>query len=257
MTLSGSTNSTASAQVSGNRDLPFYDGWPIAPDAGQWRVLLGSCLLGYLLLYVFGSVFAGPVSQFIPALLFVSLPVGALLWLGRGCLGAVFRPVSLREAMLMPAFALLYLFIAVIVALIVASFFDVSVNPAAVMIRQFSPVQFSVFLLRTLPQLVAEELISILPFLAVLTYCVNKLGFTRRQGIAVALLLTALLFGVLHLPTYEWNVAQSLLIIGTARVVLTTAYLATGNLWVSSGAHIIGDWCIFFVAYFGPELPLE
>ncbi|SFF57560.1 hypothetical protein SAMN05216566_13322 [Aureimonas phyllosphaerae] len=42
---------------------------------------------------------------------------------------------------------------------------------------------------------------------------------------------------------------------GTARLVLTAAYLRTGNLWVLSGAHILNDWSIFAVGYAGSHLP--
>ncbi|MDZ7936908.1 MAG: CPBP family intramembrane glutamic endopeptidase, partial [Rhodoferax sp.] len=41
------------------------------------------------------------------------------------------------------------------------------------------------------------------------------------------------------------NWAQCLLIIGSARLVLSLAYLKTRNLWVSTLAHIINDWVLF------------
>jgi membrane protease YdiL (CAAX protease family) len=33
-------------------------------------------------------------------------------------------------------------------------------------------------------------------------------------------------------------------VIGSARLVLTWAYVWTKNIWVSTGAHIINDWAI-------------
>ncbi|CUX06785.1 hypothetical protein AGR1B_pa0059 [Agrobacterium fabacearum S56] len=39
--------------------------------------------------------------------------------------------------------------------------------------------------------------------------------------------------------------AQSLVGIGSARFIFTLAYIATSNLWVSAGAHIIKDWAGF------------
>lgn len=37
---------------------------------------------------------------------------------------------------------------------------------------------------------------------------------------------------------------QCIVVIGSARLVLTWAYIYTKNLWVSTGAHIINDWLI-------------
>lgn len=235
-------------------DFPFYNGEPVELSGKQWVALLLLCLSGFLLLTLFGWLFTGPLTQMIPALCFAGLPLLGLACAGPRCLPALFRPLTAKALLLIPAFALLNLLITVIVALLVASNAEVSVNPAVALIRSFNNFEFLVFLVRTLPQLVGEELITILPFLALLTYFVRVRGWSKKMAVVTAWLLTAILFGALHLPTYEWNVAQSLFIIGSARLVLTAAYLVTGNLWVSAGAHIFFDWMIFLVAFLVPEV---
>ena len=72
---------------------------------------------------------------------------------------------------------------------------------------------------------------------------------TRRVGIGIALLASSLIFGAAHLPTYDWNWTQSLVVIGTARIMLTLAYILTRNLWVSAGAHILNDWAGFVITF--------
>lgn len=72
---------------------------------------------------------------------------------------------------------------------------------------------------------------------------------SRRAAIIVAVAVSTIWFAALHLPTYNWNILQCLLTIGTARIVLTMAYLLTRNVWVSSIAHIINDWTLFFIAF--------
>nr|WP_245341706.1 MULTISPECIES: CPBP family intramembrane glutamic endopeptidase [unclassified Rhizobium] len=115
-----------------------------------------------------------------------------------------------------------------------------------------SATQVSATLLVTGIQLVGEELFGILPFLAVLWLCVQRLHLSRRLGILIAVVVSSLLFGAAHLPTYDWHFAQSLIGIGFARLILTLAYIVTRNLWVSAGAHIINDWTGFvFVLEFG------
>ncbi|WP_439487097.1 CPBP family intramembrane glutamic endopeptidase [Blastomonas fulva] len=59
-----------------------------------------------------------------------------------------------------------------------------------------------------------------------------------------AWLVSAIIFALLHLPTYNWNIVQCVVVIGSARFVLTLAYVWTKNIWVSTGAHIINDWTL-------------
>jgi membrane protease YdiL (CAAX protease family) len=66
-----------------------------------------------------------------------------------------------------------------------------------------------------------------------------------RAAIVGAWLISSLLFGLIHLPTYDWNLIQCIVVIGTARMVLTLPWILTKNIWVSTGAHIINDWLLF------------
>jgi membrane protease YdiL (CAAX protease family) len=43
---------------------------------------------------------------------------------------------------------------------------------------------------------------------------------------------------------------QCLVVIGSARLVLTWAYVSTKNIWVSTGAHIINDWTLIGMTVF-------
>jgi hypothetical protein len=58
----------------------------------------------------------------------------------------------------------------------------------------------------------------------------------------------------LGLPTYDWNLVQCIVVIGSARMVLTLPWLLTKNSWVSTGAHIINDWTLFLMALLGAGL---
>lgn len=111
-------------------------------------------------------------------------------------------------------------------------------------------------LLPTVPQLIGEELLGILPFLAVLWFCVTRMRLSRPAGVLIGLLVSALVFGAAHLPTYDWNWGQALLGIGSARVFLTLAYVATRNLWVSAGAHVLNDWIGFIFAFAAGHAPI-
>jgi hypothetical protein len=47
---------------------------------------------------------------------------------------------------------------------------------------------------------------------------------------------------------------QSFVIIGSARLVLSLAYMKTKNLWVSTGAHILNDWSLLGLSLLGAGL---
>lgn len=83
-----------------------------------------------------------------------------------------------------------------------------------------------------------------LPFLALLWWFTRR-GTHRNRAVVLAWVITAVGFGLVHLPTYDWNVVQCVLVIGGARIILTLAYIRTKNLWVSTGAHVINDWTLF------------
>ncbi len=120
-------------------------------------------------------------------------------------------------------------------------------NPVAEFLATQPPREFVQLLLILLPQLLGEELLTMLPFLAILQLTASHWG--RRSSIGLALLGSTLLFSAGHLPTYDWNWAQCFGVIGAARVVWTLAYIATRSLWVSIGAHILTDGVAIMLAF--------
>lgn len=95
-------------------------------------------------------------------------------------------------------------------------------------------------------QFIAEEIYFILPFLFVME---KTRALPRICRIILALLVSSLIFGGLHLSTYHYNFLQSFVIIGAVRTVLTLTYLWTKNLTVSYLAHGLYDWILIFIAY--------
>ena len=94
----------------------------------------------------------------------------------------------------------------------------------------------------------ATRLLALLAGVAVLLLAtvalLHRAGLPARWAVALAWVATALMFGVLHLPTYQWHLGQALLVIGTARLALTAVFIYTRNLWASTIAHIANDWTI-------------
>lgn len=218
-------------------DFPFYDGSPIGISTGRWATVWLACFVAFLVLSLFGQP---GIVAFLAQVAFTAIMLGALMWAVGRHGTALFRRVRLRDLGAMLGYAALSLLVTSVVAVVVKLLFTTAANPLAERPLGGSG-QEALRWGGELVQLLGEELLTILPFLALLHILTARAGLSRRPAMVWSLFATAVWFGALHLPTYDWNVAQALLIIGTARIVLTLSYIRTKNLWVSTGAHILHD----------------
>ncbi len=168
--------------------------------------------------------------------LIVLLPVVSLiglLVLDRGILKKLFHIPKIKEVLLAFGVAIL----AIVVGAILASLnFETVENPIVGVIDEIDP-KFLVFMLAF--QLFWEEIIRIIPFLAVYNYFSKRIG--ERWGVILAWILSSIIFGALHLPTYNYNIVQSIFLIGGVTFVLNFAYIRTKNLWTVYFAHLFYD----------------
>lgn len=236
-------------------DLPFYNGKPVEIDGTGWFVLMASVAIAFLALTLIP--FRTFPYNLVPAIIFVGIPILSLLRVAGRQWTCLFRSVGFRSAALMLLFGAATLVGSMAMGWVLQRFFELHSNPVADEIAAMSASQVGATLLVTGIQLVGEELFGILPFLAVLWFCVQQMNISRRWAILIALIISGLLFGAAHLPTYDWHLAQSLIGIGFARVILTLAYIVTRNLWVSAGAHIINDWTGFILMFEFGNLPIN
>ncbi len=222
-------------------DFPFYNGKPTTLSVGQWIAVWVSVAVGFVALTQIPA--PNNVVDLIPRILFVAIPLTVLALVTRDHWTALFRRVTGRDVLLMFGFAGLNIVVTGALGLIVKALFGASVNDAAD--NMSGALDIAAFYLGTGIQLLGEEIFTMLPFLALLYFLYSKAKLSRKTAIVLAWLISAVWFGAAHLPTYDWNFAQALIVIGGARLVLTLAYIRTKNLWVSTGAHIINDWVMF------------
>ncbi len=235
-------------------DFPYYNGTPVLISAGQWLLVMAAAALGFVLLVAPIGWPGGSVGQLIPALLFPALLLVALAYVAPGHWRAIFGTVGLREVKLMIGFALLNIVVSMSVGAIVRSLTDLSANAATAQLAAMDTSDRVLFYAKTIPQLLGEELITLLPFLALLHVFCARIGVGRKRAVIAAWLISSLIFGLLHLPTYNWNWVQCIFIIGSARLVLTLPFILTKNVWVSTGAHITNDWLLFSISLLGAGL---
>lgn len=226
-------------------DFPFYAGTPVGLSGPQWLVVLASIALAFWLLVAPWTRPPPAWGMWIPALLFCGVPLIALAVVAGRHWKALFHRVRGRELMMMIGIAALNLVVTTLVGAVVTGLHHGSANPVFQSLGDADAATRAMAFAAMVPQLLGEELLTILPFLALLWALHARLGMRRRTAVVVAWLLSALPFALLHLPTYHWDLMQCLVIIGTARLVLSLAYLFSRNLWVSTGAHVLNDWTLF------------
>ncbi|QYK08560.1 CPBP family intramembrane glutamic endopeptidase [Shewanella mangrovisoli] len=229
-------------------DFPFYNGKPISLTAGQWALLVLGTILGFITLvipYPFGQY---PGRDWVNAFLFPGIPLCMFYFIVGKHWRLIFDKLDLKAVRWMFLIAILNIVITVVIGKIVVDTVGATANPAFELLRHQEIWEKLQFFLRTIPQLFGEELITVFPFLALMWLLHTHFGVQRKTAIIIAWIGSAILFGMAHLPTYQWNWVQCLIVIGTARIVLLLAYLKTKNILVSTGAHIINDWALFSVA---------
>lgn len=235
------------------RDFPYYDGKPVRISAGGWLLVLVLTAAGFAALVGLPSLWPNRVAVWAGTVFFVALPlIGLRLVAGREWTALFHRPTK-RDVWIGLSCTLLCMAVSVVVALVVMKTAVTAANPAMAALAGASPLDILLFYAQTGPQLVGEELVTIVPFLAILSL-LTAMKTPRWVAILVASVATAVIFGLLHLPTYGWNVVQAVAVIGSARLALTVAYLVTKNVWASVIAHVANDWTLFTLILVGSTL---
>ena len=230
------------------RDFPFYDGRPVVIEGWKWLVIIIAAAAGFAAL-VFNPL-TGQWGQLVGRLLFAAIPLTTFVALSKGYWRSIFRPLRGRDFVNMVVFWLLNLAVSGLMALIVsgADGGHLTANSATDDLASQGSGAILAFYVGTFIQLFGEELFTILPFLAVMYFLYSRGRLSRKAALVVAWVVTAIWFGAAHLPTYDWNVLQALLVIGSARIILSLAFIRTKNILVSFGAHLINDWVTFTFA---------
>lgn len=228
----------------GSTDFPYYNGKPVTIETWQWAVAWLGTFLGFLALSFYPA--SNNIESLVPRFLFMAIPLAIFAYLTKPSWKLIFRKPRLQDYGYMVLFAALNMILTPILALLVMVLgFPTSGNAAGDSLIGAGALELLAFYVGTGIQLLGEELLVIIPFLATLSILHLKFGVSRKKAILWAWLVSALWFGAIHFPTYHWNVIQALVIIGGARLALTLAFIRTKNIWVSTGAHIINDWVLF------------
>lgn len=226
-------------------DFPLYNGKPNNINAYQWVTLLASVALGFAFLSMKIDVLNGTFGGIARSTLFFAVPLTVFYLITNKEVTTLFRKLRWRDARVMISIALVNLLVTIALGALFLNTLGADTNTAIGALKDLSNHERLLFFVQSLPQLFGEEVLTVLPFLAFLHFSYRYLGLSKTRSVLLAWLLSSLVFGLVHLPTYNWNWLQCIIVIGSARLILTLAYIRTKNIWVSTGAHIINDWVIF------------
>ena len=227
-------------------DFPFYNGVPIELSVGKWIIVWASVAVGFLALIFIPQ--PNNLVAILPRALFVAIPLAVLALVAGRHWSAIFRRVRLVDVGNMFFFAALNIVLTFAIGGLVSLFFPVAPNTTIAGAGSSGVADTIALYVGSGIQLIGEEIFVVLPFLALMYFLFAKAGVSRKTAIILAWIISAIWFGAAHLPTYGWNVVQAIVVIGSARIALTLAFIRTKNLWVSAGAHIINDWVFITVA---------
>lgn len=227
------------------RDFPFYADAPVGLSGPRWLVVMAGVALAFYLLSASWTHPSQTWGTWIPVFLFCGVPLCALALVAGRHWTALFHRLRGRDLLLMVGIAVLNLVVTLLIGALVTGLHHGSANPLFQSLGEADAAMRAMTFAAMVPQLLGEELLTILPFLALLWCLSSRLMLQRSTAVALAWVLSAIPFALSHLPTYHWDLMQCLLVIGSARLVLSLAYLLSRNLWVSTGAHVINDWTLF------------
>lgn len=207
----------------------------------------GSRVLGAFLLLIVGFVILmmdnTPVSFFIVLL---SGLIGSWLVFSFDGLKKIFSPPKKGSV----KFILLSIVTAYVISIStgIISTYILHETPATNSIKeQFNGSILDSFLMlfKTIFMLAGEEILVILPLIIFVSLLIHKTKISQSKAIIIATIITAIIFGAIHLPTYQWNIFQCFLVVALTRIPFTIVSLKSDSIIAGIIGHIAFDWIIF------------
>lgn len=224
-----------------NDDFPFYNDESITITHVQSLFILAATIGG---VFIFQFV---QIPSLISPFINIIFPLGALILVVGSKWTKLFRKIHLRDIKLVIITLVVMLIYSIISGILIAIYFGGNANPVATSVQTNSLYMNILLFLNTIPGLLGEELLTIIPFLVILKFSTHTLKVSRKKAVVIAWIVSSLIFGSLHLPTYKWNFIQAVFLISSTRLILTYTYMKTKNTWISFLVHILCDWCLFLI----------
>lgn len=178
-------------------------------------------------------------SEILGAVAVSALCLLSLLIVDRDFIKKIFLPMKKKDIFYI-ILGLLFCAVAIVISSIVMQQFGIEGNTNPIF-ESLNPDNFKDFFVSTIIQFIAEEIIFIIPFL----FVINKMKTENETFKNIcAIILSSVIFGAMHITTYNFNILQAVLIISIIRTGLSMSYVFSKNLTVTYLIHIIYDWSL-------------
>lgn len=119
---------------------------------------------------------------------------------------------------------------------------------------QLSPLVFVLEMLVMVIGLIGEEVgVAILAF--PIFGWLKQQSELRRYAFFLSALISSVIFGLSHLPVYQWNWFQCIFIAGIPRIFYNYAWKKTDSLWGGVWVHVLNNWIAFGLSYLSQGIP--
>ncbi|QXT63179.1 CPBP family glutamic-type intramembrane protease [Tessaracoccus palaemonis] len=218
-------------------EVPF-DGLGRGAISGpRWVVILAACAVEFDQFALLPAT--GTVGHWAGLALFPIIPLAALMWATPTGWTALVRGIGPRDLGVLLGVAL-----ACLATVTIGSLALSEAGPLGHLPGPVTGHGLYSFLLEGVPHILGEELVAVLPMLA-LASGLRRLSWSRSVAQTVASVVVAGVFVLLHLPTSNWNVVECVVLVGVMRLVLAFGFFTTRSLWVPIGAHLLSDLALF------------
>ena len=96
-----------------------------------------------------------------------------------------------------------------------------------------------ILIIRSIIQLLGEELVKVIPLIIITAYLYKSIG--RKAAIIVAIIISQIIFALIHIPAYGFSIGFLLLYMGFSSIVLPLVYVKTKNVVLSYLIHLLFD----------------
>lgn len=210
-----------------NEDFPFYNQKDLFDRNSLITLLIPLFLVTFMIL---GPIKFYPGQQQIILFLVTLIP---FLMLTKCNPGYFFKKLSLCDLRLIIVLYITYQIYYLIIYFILGAINYTTFSANA----YFANMDILTLLLNFL-QIIAEEFFRVFLFL-VLMYFIYKYTGNRKISIVISTLLMFLVFGLMHVNTYNYKILQILLFQGLGSIFEFAGYLKTKNLAVPILVHMI------------------
>ena len=222
----------------GALDFPFYNGIPKLSKFDWFVFILGPVLT---VLLIFGVFFYIPgmeyvLTDFSIPILFCLVLLIPVAYVCKGNLGIFFKKPKLGDFKI-----IILCFIAntifTIAMYLILTYLGFGLESSSATLAQPTS-SFDTILL--LIQLVGEELFKVSVLICVMAFIYHYTD-NRKIAVVISTICTMIVFGLIHLESYDWNLVQCLLVIGLGAIFDLLPYLKTKNVVNSYILHVLID----------------